>query len=232
MALATSDNGAPVYLRDLADVVRSYESPARFLNYYNWRDAQGVWRRTRAVTLSAQMRSGEQIAEFGAAIDATLADLKKRLPEDLVMARTSDQPLQVRENIDLFMNSLYEAVILVVIVSLIGFWEWRSAALLDAGIMRLRPVMITVGATVFALFPLASHGGPLWEPMCYAQIGGLSVATFVTLLLVPVIYAIFVLDLKLVKWAAVGEHMDGDQEVRGDDRPIPPQSQEGVGWSG
>ena len=73
-------------------------------------------------------------------------------------------------------------------------------ALLDAGIMRLRPVMITVGATVIALFPLASHGGPLWEPMCYAQIGGLSVATFVTLLLVPVIYAIFVLDLKLVKW--------------------------------
>jgi multidrug efflux pump subunit AcrB len=130
VALATSDNGAPVYLRDLADVVRSYESPARFLNYYNWRDAQGVWRRTRGVTLSAQMRSGEQIAKFGAAIDATLADLKKRLPEDLVIARTSDQPLQVRENVDLFMNSLYEAVILVVIVSLIGFWEWRSAALM------------------------------------------------------------------------------------------------------
>ncbi|HKC86906.1 MAG TPA: efflux RND transporter permease subunit [Blastocatellia bacterium] len=134
VALATSENGAPVYLRDLADVVRGYESPARFLNYYNWRDAQGVWRRTRAVTLSAQMRSGEQIANFGAAIDATLADLKKRLPEDLMMARTSDQPLQVRENINLFMNSLYEAVILVVIVSLIGFWEWRSAALMALSI--------------------------------------------------------------------------------------------------
>ena len=81
-------------------------------------------------------------------------------------------------------------------------------ALLDAGIMRLRPVMITVGATVIALFPLASHGGPLWEPMCYAQIGGLSVATFITLLLVPVIYAIFVLDLKLVKWEEVEETPD------------------------
>jgi hypothetical protein len=33
----------------------------------------------------------------------------------------------------------------------------------------------------------------------------LSVATFVTLLLVPVIYAIFVLDLKLVKWEVIGE---------------------------
>jgi multidrug efflux pump subunit AcrB len=73
-------------------------------------------------------------------------------------------------------------------------------ALLNAGIMRLRPVLITVAATVIALFPLAAHGGPLWEPMCYAQIGGLTVATFVTLLVVPVLYSIFVLDLRLVAW--------------------------------
>jgi multidrug efflux pump subunit AcrB len=78
--------------------------------------------------------------------------------------------------------------------------EQLRDALLDAGIMRLRPVLITVGATVIALFPLAAHGGPLWEPMCYAQIGGLTAATFVTLILVPVIYTIFVVDLKLVKW--------------------------------
>ena len=73
-------------------------------------------------------------------------------------------------------------------------------AVLDAGVMRLRPVLITVGATVIALFPLAIHGGPLWQPMCYAQIGGLSAATFITLLLVPVIYSICVLDLKIVRW--------------------------------
>ena len=52
-------------------------------------------------------------------------------------------------------------------------------SLLDAGIMRLRPVLITVAATVIALFPPAAHGGPLWEPMCYAQIGGLTAATVV-----------------------------------------------------
>ncbi len=75
-------------------------------------------------------------------------------------------------------------------------------ALLDAGIVRLRPVMITVGATVLGLVPLAMHGGPLWEPLCYAQIGGLSIATFITLILVPVMYAIFVQDLKLIRWDA------------------------------
>ena len=65
-------------------------------------------------------------------------------------------------------------------------------------------MLITVGATVFGLIPLALHGGPLWEPLCYAQIGGLTVATVVTLLLVPVLYAIFVLDLKIVKWSPGG----------------------------
>jgi multidrug efflux pump subunit AcrB len=73
-------------------------------------------------------------------------------------------------------------------------------SLLDAGILRLRPVLITVGATVLALVPLSLHGGPLWEPLCYAQIGGLTAATFITLLLVPVLYAIFVLDLRIVRW--------------------------------
>jgi len=73
-------------------------------------------------------------------------------------------------------------------------------AVIDAGIIRLRPVMITVGATVLALFPLAMHGGPLWQPLCYAQIGGLTVATFITLLMVPVFYSIAVLDLKWLTW--------------------------------
>jgi multidrug efflux pump subunit AcrB len=110
-----------------------------------------------------------------------------------------------------FMAFLGVASLIGVIVShiivLFDFIEERHEAgeplieaLLDAGIMRLRPVLITVAATVIALFPLAAHGGPLWEPLCYAQIGGLTIATFVTLLLVPVLYATFVLDLKLVKW--------------------------------
>ena len=63
-----------------------------------------------------------------------------------------------------------------------------------------RPVLITVSATAFALIPLALEGGPLWQGLCYAQIGGLLVATFATMVLVPTIYAWVVLDLKAVKW--------------------------------
>jgi multidrug efflux pump subunit AcrB len=112
-----------------------------------------------------------------------------------------------------FMAFLGIASLIGVIVShvivLFDFIEERhelgeplEEALLDAGIVRLRPVLITVGATITALIPLALHGGPLWKPLCYAQIGGLLVATVVTLILVPVLYAIFVLDLKIVTWKA------------------------------
>jgi multidrug efflux pump subunit AcrB len=134
VSITQTNLGAPVYLRDLVNIERGYDSPPRFLNFYEWRDAQGAWQRTRAITVAVQMRPGEYIGEFGKAIDEALAQVKGQLPEDLIMARTSDQPQQVTENVDLFMNSLYEAIILVVIVSLIGFWDWRSALLMGLAI--------------------------------------------------------------------------------------------------
>jgi multidrug efflux pump subunit AcrB len=82
-------------------------------------------------------------------------------------------------------------------------------AVVDAGLARLRPVLVTVLATVGGLVPLAVKGGPLWEPLCYVQIIGLLVATGVTLLLVPVLYVIFVEDLKLVRWDPPGTHVEG-----------------------
>ena len=132
--VAASPNGSPVYLRDMVEINRSYDSPPRFMNFYTWRDQQGNWQRSRAITLAIQMRPGEQIGKFGKAIDEALANVKHRLPEDLLFARTSDQPLQVAENIDLFMSSLYEAIILVVLIALVGFWEWRSAVLMSLSI--------------------------------------------------------------------------------------------------
>jgi multidrug efflux pump subunit AcrB len=132
--VGTSSAGSAVYLRDLVDIRSGYQNPARFLNYYSWRDSQGKWRRTRAVTVAVQMRRGEQIAQFEKNVQAKLEETKRLLPSDLIIAATSDQPRQVKENVDLFMDALYEAIALVVIVSLIGFWEWRSAVLMALSI--------------------------------------------------------------------------------------------------
>ncbi len=73
-------------------------------------------------------------------------------------------------------------------------------AVVESALVRLRPVLVTVLATVGGLIPLAIEGGPLWEPMCYVQISGLLVATVVTLGIVPVVYVTFVESLGLIRW--------------------------------
>jgi len=134
--IGTASNAAqsPVYLRDLVDISRGYQSPARYLNYLTWNDEGGRWHRSRAITVSVQMKDGDQVHAFGKSVDEKLAAVRQYLPDDLVIARTSDQPLQVKENLGLFMDALYEAIILVVLVSWIGFWEWRSALLMAISI--------------------------------------------------------------------------------------------------
>jgi multidrug efflux pump subunit AcrB len=134
VAVGATPYGTPLYLRDVVDTARDYDDPPRYLSFYRAKDAHGQWQRTRAITLSVQMGAGQQINRFQEGVDATLADLATRLPKDLIVARTSDQPRQVDENIELFMRSLYEAIVLVVIVSFVGFWEWRSAMLMALAI--------------------------------------------------------------------------------------------------
>ncbi len=132
--VGASASGVPVHLRDLVEISRSYQTPSRYVNYLTYRDANGQWHRNRAITLAVQMRSGEQIAQFGEAIDKALAEVRPQLPADLIVERTSDQPKQVKELVSLLMASLWEAIVLVVIVALVGFWDWRAAMLMAASI--------------------------------------------------------------------------------------------------
>ena len=134
VAVSTTSAGAPVYLRDLVQISRGYQAPAQYLNYYTWRDQNGSWQRSRAITLAIYMRDKKQIARFGESVNLKLSELHQILPADVILAHTSDQPLQVKENIDLFMRALGEAIILVVIVSLLGFWEWRLALIMALAI--------------------------------------------------------------------------------------------------
>jgi multidrug efflux pump len=127
-------NGTPVYLRDIGSVHRGYQHPVNLVSYYTWRDDSGRWIRGRAITVSTEMRKGEQIDRFGTAVRSRVEDVRRSLPSDLVIGTTSDQQRQVREKLDLFNRSLWEAVVLVVLVSLVGFWEWRSALLMALSI--------------------------------------------------------------------------------------------------
>jgi len=72
-------------------------------------------------------------------------------------------------------------------------------ALLQAGLARLRPVLVTVFATVGGLIPLFLTGGELWHPLTAVHIFGLLLATVMTLIVLPVLYYVFCAKLKLIK---------------------------------
>ncbi|KAA6344069.1 Multidrug resistance protein MdtC [termite gut metagenome] len=67
-------------------------------------------------------------------------------------------------------------------------------AVITAGKSRLRPVLMTTMTTILGMIPMAVGGGQgseMWSPMGIAVIGGLSISTILTLILVPVLYCMF-----------------------------------------
>ena len=70
----------------------------------------------------------------------------------------------------------------------------RFTALVEAGAVRLRPIMMTTAAMIFGMLPIAlalGEGGGFRAPMARAVIGGLITSTMLTLLVVPVAYTYF-----------------------------------------
>ena len=65
--------------------------------------------------------------------------------------------------------------------------EEPFAAIIDSAILRFRPIMLTAAAAVLGMLPLMMS--VFWAPMAVAIAGGLLVATVLTLLVLPVMYA-------------------------------------------
>jgi multidrug efflux pump subunit AcrB len=73
-------------------------------------------------------------------------------------------------------------------------------ALLQAGLIRMRPIIMTTAAMVFGMLPLAlalNDGGEIQAPMGRAIIGGILTSTLLTLVVVPVLYSYLVRAKKL-----------------------------------
>ncbi len=85
----------------------------------------------------------------------------------------------------------------IVLVDYINLMRERGVPLKEAiamsGESRLRPVMMTAFTTILGMIPMAvsrSEGSELWNTLGVVVIGGLLISTLVTLILVPVLYAI------------------------------------------
>ncbi|HOS45711.1 MAG TPA: efflux RND transporter permease subunit [Paludibacter sp.] len=67
-------------------------------------------------------------------------------------------------------------------------------AVINGGKSRLRPVLMTTITTILGMTPLAistSEGSEMWKPMAVTVIGGLTISTIFTLVIVPTVYASF-----------------------------------------
>ncbi len=67
----------------------------------------------------------------------------------------------------------------------------KVQAMLTAGPIRLRPILMTASAVIIGVVPVAlalSEGGETRSPMAIAVIGGMISSTLLTLLVVPVVY--------------------------------------------
>ena len=86
----------------------------------------------------------------------------------------------------------------IVLVDYINLMRDRDYELNEAivlsGRSRLRPVLMTAATTILGMIPMAlssGEGAEIWAPMGVVVIGGLIVSTVITLIIVPVLYAIF-----------------------------------------
>ena len=65
----------------------------------------------------------------------------------------------------------------------------RREAIVEATVRRARPVLLTALAAILAMIPLTNSA--FWGPMAFVIMGGLFVATFLTLLFLPALYALW-----------------------------------------
>ena len=86
----------------------------------------------------------------------------------------------------------------IVLIDYITLCRERGLAVLNsvvtAGKSRLRPVLMTTATTVLGMIPMAIGGGQgseMWSPMAIAVIGGLTISTILTLILIPTLYCVF-----------------------------------------
>lgn len=108
----------------------------------------------------------------------------------------------------------------IVLVTYFGLLQEQGMdlreAVLEGSVRRLRPILMTTGTTVLALVPLAlefGEGSEIQSPLARSVIGGLTVSTLVTLVLIPTLYlwAHRALEARRVRgkegegWAAAAE---------------------------
>lgn len=109
--LLINANGRVFRLGDIAAVERRYTEPSDPKMYYNGKPAVGI---------ALSMKTGGNILTLGDNLEKLQASVKQDLPAGMEIHQVSDQPKVVKDSISDFVNTLREAIIIVLIVSFLS----------------------------------------------------------------------------------------------------------------
>ena len=129
----SAPTGQTIRLRDVATVERRYKAPTSYVEYNG----------EKALVMSIEMRSGNNIVSFGKDIDKIVAQVSETLPDSVTITKISDQPKVVNTSVWAFVRDLVIAMIVVILVMLILF-PLKSALIASSGVPICTIVAIAI----------------------------------------------------------------------------------------
>lgn len=145
VVVGTTDAGLPVLLRDLPIRIRRgiadpVDERVRFLD----KD----YRVARSVMLGIEMKDGANVVAMGSEVQDRLDRLRaQRLPPDLEFATVNNLPRQVDDLVVNFVNNLWQAILVVLVVALL-MMGWRPAVVMAAAV----PLCMIAALAVVRMF--------------------------------------------------------------------------------
>jgi multidrug efflux pump subunit AcrB len=130
--------GRTLRLSDIADVTRGYEDPATFLVR-----SEGE----PALLLSVIMREGWNGLDLGKSLHAEIGKISAELPVGMSLTPVTDQSVNIGDAVGQFMHTFFEALAIVMIVSLVSL-GWRVGIVVAAAVpLTLALVLVVMWAT-------------------------------------------------------------------------------------
>ena len=129
----SAPSGHTIRLKDVATVERKYKDPTSYVEFNG----------QKALVMSIEMRSGNNIVTFGKDIDKVVSEVSASFPESVTITKISDQPKVVDTSVWAFVRDLVIAMIVVILVMLILF-PLKSALIASSGVPICTIVAIAI----------------------------------------------------------------------------------------
>jgi multidrug efflux pump len=144
--------GSTLRLGDIAEIKREYSDPPQDKMRYNGKEVIG---------LGVSMEKGGNIIAMGKGLDETIARIKAQLPVGIELHRVTDQPRAVKESVSEFINTLIEAVLIVLAVSFVALGLHSKPLRLDARpglvVALTIPLVLAITFLFMSLFAIDLH---------------------------------------------------------------------------